>query len=306
MFCMPAYYLARTITANIEFSTAFCNTSMSFTHRENWGLGKLRNLFNVTKCINEELGIWGRYLTVTPKTHIVMARLSCLWLLTLIKQWFIARGLGSRWFFLPSDSHIHHFLSTSTVTSCISVDLIRFTSDLLILKSCFSNLLSILPLSWDGLKHNFDHHVPLLLLTYPWIPKACGMKSEFVRKQREMFCHLPNVLSPSSFLLTLHAKWSCLSTHYPQNFLAWLLSALSLSPSPALVYLLGFPPKSLLLSPSPGQISPSCDAPLSAQLEVGTLVSNLAAHFLGTLDQECALCLALFVIMWSDIHIKDP
>lgn len=62
-------------------------------------------------------------------------------------------------------------------------------------------------------------------------------------RRREMFCHLPNVLSPSSFLLTLHAKWSCLSTHYPQNFLAWLLSALSLSPSPALVYLLGSPPK---------------------------------------------------------------
>lgn len=106
-------------------STDFCNIPMRyvpfspFYSWENRGLGRLRNLFNDTKWVNEELGIWARCLTLTPKTVTLMASLSCLWLLTLVKQWFTARGLRSRWFLLLSDSHICHFLSTCTVTSRI-------------------------------------------------------------------------------------------------------------------------------------------------------------------------------------------
>lgn len=47
-----------------------------------------------------------------------------------------------------------------------------------------------------------------------------------------------------------------------------------------------------------------CDAGhLSAQLEVGLLVSSLTAHFIGILGLGFAPCLVLFVITWSDIHI---
>lgn len=86
-------------------------------------------------------------------------------------------------------------------------------------------------------------------LPFPGFPKVCGMKLELVRKELEILHHLPSIFS--SFLLTLHAKQSCLSTHYSQNSLDWLLSPLSLSPSPAFTYFAVLSALALISKPSP-------------------------------------------------------
>lgn len=175
-------------------------------------------------------------------------------------------GLKSRWFFLLGDSHICHFFSTCTSTSFISVNCIRLISDLLTPKFHSPNLFSVPPLSWNGIKHNFDHLL-LPLNTFPWIFKACGMKSEFLRKELEMLYRLPQY----TFLLLLSFDPSCQtkwSVYSPSPKLTWLF-AFSTQPIPqplpqafALLSL----PKSLLSSPSPAQTSPplwccSCISP---------------------------------------------
>lgn len=189
-----------------------------------------------------------------------MAGLYCLWFLTRVKQWFMARGL--EWslgdFFLPSYSHICHFLSTPTDSSFISVICTSLISDLLTPNFHFSNPFSIPPLKWDGLKQNFDH-VPLLLVTFPGSSRpvewSWSLNSSGRNWRRSTIC--PTVPSHSAFLLTLMPKM----THCPS-----LLSPPTYpQPFPQVFALLSWP-KSSLSPPSPVQISPPlwCWSPISS------------------------------------------
>lgn len=184
---------------------------------ENWGvLERLSNLLNDTKLMRE-LRIWTK--CVWP------------WLLRQSPQWlgytasdfshYWSSGLGpedqsqvqmippSQWFLLPSDSYICHFFSTGTGTSFISGNCVQLTSALLAPEFYSPKPFSVLRLHCNGLKHNFDP-APLLFVTFAWILKASGMKSECLRKELVMFHHLSQYTLP--FLLS--ADPSC-QTKYP-------------------------------------------------------------------------------------------
>lgn len=111
----------------------------------------------------------------------------------------------------------------------------------------------------------------------------------------------PNITSQLFALLTLPAKQSGLYTHCLQTSPA---STVSTQPVPLLlpqVHALFSLPKPLLLSPSPLSIPP----PLwhcSSISPAGVGSPPLKSY--SVLDKEFTLCLALFVIMWTDMLIQ--
>lgn len=243
--------------------------------------------------INERVGDLHQVcLCLAPKTISVMAELHCLQFLALAKQ-FTARRLKSGWFFSP--------VTLTPVTSSpplLTPPLFLSSPAASYLTSWLSssnspNPLSMPPISWNGLKHNYDH-IPLLLITVPQIPSPVEQSWGLNFSARNWRCSTicPNAPSHSSFLLTLIQ--TCL--------IPLCLRQPSLSPShKCLLCSLDPNPRYQLQAQSKSHLP--CGAAPVDPAGSGSPVSNFTAHFIGTLELGLAPCLALFIIMWSDNHI---